>query len=83
MRYTVTWTKSADRDLSEVWLRSKDRSGVSAASHAIDQALRDDPHLKGNEVSEGLRSINIPPLRFLFTANQDDRLVEIAVVREI
>ena len=83
MRYTVTWTKSADRDLTEVWLRSTDRSGVSAASHEIDQALRDDAHAKGNEVSEGLRGINIPPLRFLFTASQDDRVVEIAVVREI
>ena len=83
MRYTVTWTKSADKNLSEVWLRSKDRSGVSAASHQIDQSLREDAHVKGNEVSEGLRPINIPPLRFLLTANQDDRIVEIAVVREI
>ncbi len=83
MRYTVTWTKSSDRDLGEAWLASSDRNGVSAASVEIDRILRDDAHLKGIEVAEGLRGINVPPLRFLFSANLNDRVVEIAVVREI
>jgi len=57
--FTVTWTKSADRDLGELWIASTDRSGASAASFKIDQILRDDPDRKGNEVAEGLRAINL------------------------
>lgn len=78
MRYTVTWTESADRELGEVWLSSTNRIGVSSASIEIDRLLKDDAHLKGNEVAEGLRGVNVPPLRFLFTASQADRIDKIA-----
>lgn len=83
MRYTVTWTKSADGDLAEVWIASADRGAVSAAASEVDRVLRDDPERKGIEICEGLRAINLPPLRFLFSVRRDDRIVEIAVVREI
>jgi hypothetical protein len=83
MKYTVTWTKSADLELAAIWLGSSDRKAVSSTALEIDRILRIDAHLKGTELSEGLRVVNLPPLRFLFSANEADRVVEIAVVREI
>ena len=83
MKFTVTWTKSADVELGELWLSSQDKSGVSAASFEIDRILQDDAQLMGHEIAEGLRAINVPPLRFLFTADIDDRIVVIAVVKAI
>jgi hypothetical protein len=62
MKYTVTWTGSADQELADLWIRSSDRNAISLAAFEIDRILRIDAHLKGNEVSEGLRAINLAPL---------------------
>ena len=82
-RYTVVWVQSVEDELVEIWLAAKDRNDVTAATHAIDQELGLDASLKGDELAEGLRSLNIPPLRLIFTVSEDDRLVEVVRIARL
>ena len=82
-RYTVVWVSSAEDELTEIWLRTKNRNQVTKAVYQIDKALAQDPTNVGEELHEGLRTIVVPPLKAIFSINHDDRLVEVAVVREL
>jgi len=82
-RYTVVWVKSAEDELVELWLASSDRTAVAAATHEIDRQLTTGPALKGESVKEGLRALNVPPVRVLYSVNDHDRIVEVALVRAI
>ena len=82
-RYTVVWVQSVEDELVEIWLASEDRNEITAATNSIDHELRNDADLKGDEVSEGLRALNAPPIRVVFTVRADDRVVEIVSVRRI
>jgi plasmid stabilization system protein ParE len=80
-RYTVTWLKGARNHLAQLWMDAPDQEAVRAAADAIDIELSKDAGRKGTPVSEGLRTLYVPPLRVLFSANDEDRLVEVASVR--
>jgi mRNA-degrading endonuclease RelE of RelBE toxin-antitoxin system len=80
MRYTVVWHKKAHDELASLWLAATDRAAVSAAANAIDAQLAVDAHKKGIDVGEGLRQLTVPPLRVIYSANQNDRLVWVANV---
>jgi hypothetical protein len=82
-RYTVVWVKSAVDELVELWIAASDRNAVASATHEIDRQLTTGPSLRGELLSEGLRALNVPPLRVVFAVNEDDRIVEVAVVRTI
>ncbi len=82
-RYSVVWVRSAQDELTELWLNAPDRNAVTTAAHAIDQELREDAPVKGSELSEGLRSLFTPPLKAIFTVRDDDRIVEVLRVRSI
>ncbi|MBI1904441.1 MAG: type II toxin-antitoxin system RelE/ParE family toxin [Planctomycetia bacterium] len=82
MRYTVVWLKRAQDELAEIWINARHRNAIAAAAYAIDVHLQSDAATKGVEVSEGLRQLSAPPLRILFSVSDDDRLVEVAAVRE-
>lgn len=82
-RYTVTWHREAEDELTELWIAAPDRDEIAAAVRAIDAALASDAETRGEPVAEGLRSLNAPPLRVLFTVRQDDRLAVVQVVRRI
>ncbi|MEM8671807.1 MAG: type II toxin-antitoxin system RelE/ParE family toxin [Planctomycetota bacterium] len=82
-RYTVVWVKSVEDELVEIWLAASDRDDIAAATYAVDKELGSDARLKGKEVAEGLRSLNIPPLRIIFTVSEDDRLVEVVRVARL
>ena len=43
MRYTVTMSPAAGRDLARIWMSAPDRVAVSRAANHIDQTLRDAP----------------------------------------
>ena len=47
MRYTVTWDRSAQDELLEIWLASKQRADVTDAANAIDRELSFDALEKG------------------------------------
>jgi hypothetical protein len=80
-RYTVVWVKSADDELAELWLSSSDRTAVTTAAFEAHQQLSFDAFAKGEPLREGLRVLIKPPLRLVFSVNEDDRLVEVALVR--
>ena len=46
-------------------------------SHQIDKVLKADPHRNGKPLTEGLFVIERPPLRAVFTASDDDRMVRV------
>ena len=80
-RYTVTWLKGAQGHLAQIWVDATDRQAVTEAANAIDRLLAVDPTAQGEEVSEGLRRLSVPPLHVLFSVREPDRLVEVATVR--
>jgi mRNA-degrading endonuclease RelE of RelBE toxin-antitoxin system len=82
-RYTVVWVKSAEDELVEIWIASSERNAIAAATHEIDRQLATDPASKGEPLNEGLRAIHIAPLRAIYSVSDDDRIVEIVVVRAI
>jgi len=81
IRYTVVWLKTALEDLAESWINSPDRSAVTAAVRRIDGQLGEDAFSKGIELSEGLRTVVVHPLRVLFAVRDADRIVEVVRVR--
>jgi hypothetical protein len=82
-RYTVAWQNSMLGELADVWLNSKNQSGVRRAADAIDQHLSVDPDKKGNLLAEDLWAITVHPLRFYYTISQNDRIVTIVGVVEL
>jgi plasmid stabilization system protein ParE len=82
-RYTVVWVDSAKDELAEVWMSSADREAVVAATQAIDGELAQDATTRGDELSEGLRSLFVPPLKVIFVVREPDRIVEILRVRSL
>lgn len=82
-RYTVVWARDAVNDVADLWLVAGDRDEIALASHRIQQDLAADATAKGVEVSEGLRALNVPPLRILFSVREDDRVVEVLCVKRI
>lgn len=82
-RYTVVWVQSVEDELVEIWLAADDRNTITSATQAIDRELGTDPESKGEDVAEGLRSLNAPPLRVIFTVSTDDRVVEVVRVARL
>jgi len=80
-RFTVTWWDDALQELAQLWIDGDVRDALSAATAQIDAELSRDAQLKGQEVSEGLRRIEIGPLRAYSTVREDDRTVAIVGVR--
>jgi len=80
-RYTVSWLEGAQEHLAEVWLNAPNKQAVTDAANAIEVELARDADKKGMAVSEGLRTLHIPPLHVLFTVSEPDRLVEVVSVR--
>ena len=82
-RYTVVWVQSVEDELVEIWMAAEDRNAVTFATHAIDRELGAEADSKGEDLAEGLRSLNVPPLRIIFTVSTDDRLVEVVRVARL
>ena len=80
MRHTVTWTRLADAQLADIWIRATDRNDVAAASDKITIVLRDDPETKGTPF--GSRYVPIEePLAALYEIDPGDCMVRIVQVR--
>ncbi len=47
MNYSVVWVPSTEQELAATWLAAADRNAVTAASHALDRDLAQDPHGRG------------------------------------
>ncbi|MBI1917542.1 MAG: type II toxin-antitoxin system RelE/ParE family toxin [Planctomycetes bacterium] len=82
-RYTVNWKLGAQNHLAQLWIEAPDRDVVTAAANQIDNELAEDPDTKGRPLREGLRSLDISPLRVLYEVNEMDRIVHVYSVRRI
>jgi mRNA-degrading endonuclease RelE of RelBE toxin-antitoxin system len=75
MNYTVLWTPSAERDLTELWLRATDRGAVRSAADTLDSLLRIDPHLRGESRYESVRIVHADPLGVDIDVDEGNRTV--------
>jgi len=66
-RYTVAWVQDAQNQLAEIWIAATDRQAVTDAANEIDRELGGDAASKGVPVSDGLRGLEVAPLRVLFS----------------
>lgn len=83
MKFTVTWTASAENKLAELWndADSTSRSAITKAANRIDKQLATDPQSQGESRSEGRRILIEPPLAVVFRVFEPDRKVVVLRVR--
>ena len=80
-RYTVVWWQTAHDELTQLWLESPARRQITKAVSDIDRLLAARADSIGDEVHEGLRRLEVGPLRVQFSVERDDRLVRVWSVR--
>ena len=83
MRYTVIWDDEQLDQLAACYNAASDPNAVSAAQHRIDQLLRTSPLMNADPESEGLFSLQVPPLRVIFEVVDADRLVRVVAAKLI
>jgi hypothetical protein len=84
-RYKVEWFDQAQDDFTELWLAypAGKRSALTNAANQFDREMATDALLKGNPISqEGLWAYEASPLRFIYSVNEKDRLVEVEGIKE-
>ncbi len=80
--YAVDWWKSADEELSRLWLDTPSlRLKITSATHEINQLLAVRAESIGEEVHEGLRRLEIAPIRVQFSVEKEDCMVRVWTVR--
>jgi plasmid stabilization system protein ParE len=80
MTYTVVWSPSAERSLSEIWTNARDRQAVADAANAIDALLRLEPSEAGESRLGYTRIVTVSPLWVNYDLRTDDRLVVVWAV---
>ena len=80
MKYTVVWTPSAERHLTEIWVDAQDRGTVTSAANSIDKLLAQDPESLGESRNENVRIVFVPPLGVEFEVFCDDRIAYVLAV---
>jgi hypothetical protein len=78
--YTVTWTKAAVNELTNLWLNALDRSAVTRASARIEALLRSNPYAQSESRDGNKRVIFAPPLGVMFTVSDADRIVTVRAI---
>jgi plasmid stabilization system protein ParE len=81
MSYTVTWKRSAEDRLAEIWISARDRAAVTSAADTLGAALRADPQRHGESRGGTTRLVVVPPLAVFYEVFEADRVVEILSVR--
>jgi hypothetical protein len=81
--FRVVWTRRALNQLAAIWTQATDRNAVTAASHAIDQALAIDPENEGESRPNNRRVTYAPPLGVRYRVYPADNLVRVLVCWQI
>jgi len=81
--FRVEWLQSALDELATQWTMaaSTERQAITAASHALEQRLAEDPAQEGESRSKGRRITFVPPLAVTFRVEADARTVTVVQVR--
>jgi hypothetical protein len=75
--FQTEWLQSALEELARLWTQADSalRQDLTAASHEIDQRLRDDAINQGESRPKGRRITFVPPLAVTFRVEADGRTV--------
>ena len=77
MRYLVDWSDDALDGLSAAWVAVADKIAVNEADREITHLLARDPFDVGFHASEGLRQLDVWPLRAYYSVDVANRKVEV------
>lgn len=77
--FRVSWSRRAINQLAAIWTNATDRNAVAAASHAIDQALENDPENEGESRPNNRRVTYALPLGVRFRVDAAQRRVRVLV----
>lgn len=80
MKYTVIWERSAEHDLTEIWLHSRLKHAINQAVAKIDDDLKAKPQECGESRERGRRAHFVWPLGVAYLIEEDDRQVRVLSV---
>lgn len=80
-RHSVIWDDEAVSSLAFIWLEATNREQIRHAVDSIDTQLAADPIGNSKPLSEGLRAIDVPPIRAVFSVDADGRIVDLVRLR--
>ena len=83
MNYTVVWQPLPEQQLADNWVAAADRAAVTAAAHAIEQALRLDPTAVGESRAGVTRVMIHRPLVAFYDVREAGRLVSVLTLRHV
>jgi hypothetical protein len=75
MRFTVSWTPTAQQNLAAVWMAADDKAAITSAANTIDVLLAADPESRGELRFDTVRSLAVPPLGVDYEIVEADRIV--------
>ncbi len=81
MNFEISWLQSVENRLAAIWEAAPNRKSVIEAAYQIEQELKRKGERAGEPLSEGMRVLNIEPLRALFTV--EGRIVEVVSIKTI
>ena len=81
MKYSVLYSTLANYQLTDIWLRAKDKRKVTDAVNALEKRLRYDAHQLGVLDPDGRRVLVAVPLAITFDVIPDDCNVVILSMR--
>ena len=80
--YTILWEPDALDAAADLWIRSTNRAAVARACDAAERLLKTDPASQGVDLREGLRKLDVKPVRFVFSVQEADRIVLLHAVKQ-
>lgn len=80
MKFTVGWTETAQRTLTEIWLAARDRQAIHEANADIESALATRPLTAGESRAGAFRIYCSGPLAVVYSVSEADRMVKVAEV---
>lgn len=81
--FRVRWSRRAINQLATIWMNATDQNAVTAASHAIDQALANDPENEGESRPNGRRVMYSSPLGVRYRVDRAQNHVRVLVCWQI
>ncbi|HQU42946.1 MAG: hypothetical protein B7Z73_01360 [Planctomycetia bacterium 21-64-5] len=76
-RFQIDWLPEALDGLADIWLKFPDRQAVNDVANLLEEQLEQDPLGWGTELSEGLMTIEMAPIRLIFTVDEATQVVEV------
>ena len=80
MKYTVTWAKSAEGHLADLWSNAVDRESIRRACDELDAVLGQRPASLGESRSGDTRIAFVAPVAMEYEISEEDRTVLVLAV---